>query len=152
MTNFRKRKVIQCDDIFFFFFFNGCLAITLKELLRFSFLLLLLLIRFCFPSGTIFHVVAIRNFKIWLSACLNVCFGSKSRKNWSNTMNFGYVFDANNLHSYTINCDYILHTLYRARSKHFLNICLAIIFEWVLLFPYFFFFVVVAEKINCSWW
>ena len=79
LTNFNKGKVIQLNDFFFFFF---C----------------------C--KGLVFNVVQLL---IMLSCgdlkfgCLNICFGYKSRKNWSIVTKF--VSEVNNLSLYTENWD-----------------------------------------------
>ena len=122
-------------DLFFtlFHFFRGFYgqAIFLftisveRKLLYLYFLLLLLLKRSPFHLGTTVNFVAVRQFIVCLSDCMNVCLGYKSSKNWLILTKFGYVFVVSKLGLYTENCDRMLDTFDRDASK-----------SWIFVFIY----------------
>ena len=70
--------------------------------------------RSSFHLNSIVNSVAMREFKVCLSAGLSIYLGYKSSENLSILTNFEYVFAVGNFTLCTKNCDHILGTFYKA--------------------------------------
>ena len=100
-----------------------------------------------FLGGQIINIVALRNFKVCMSVCGNICFDYKSRKNWCNAINFGYVFDVNYLLWNTKIRDCIFDTFYKVHIKSFLNFVQPSLINECTNIPK----LLIVKKVTFSW-
>ena len=126
-----------------FFFPLGCSALTFKRLLRFLLIYLFIhfRVRFWFSVGTIVNIVAIRQFKVCLSVCPNICFGYKPHKNSFNITNITFF----RIQKILIVIRYILQghikNFFESLFSHYFWIYAPIS---IILFS--------IEKVSFSWW
>ena len=107
-------------SLYIYMYINARSSIILEQMFRFLFYFIFFFgggRKIFFSGSTIIKSLAIRQFKVCLSLCLNICLCCKSCKNLSIVTKIGYFFHGSNLSLYTKNCERMFDIFYRAASK-----------------------------------